>query len=143
MVHTDRAAQSGFSLMEAIVAVALLGLASVPLLSLQSQNARAAIKLEERAATITVERVSLDYLSLIDLSNSGSGNLDVGGGWSITWQAVPATELATAVMSVGQEGRFAAQLVRVEGTVEHSSGQFFTIEVYRTDSRETFPYRLL
>ena len=47
-----RSGEAGFSLMEAIVAVAILGVASVPLLVLQSQNARSVIRLENSASAM-------------------------------------------------------------------------------------------
>lgn len=134
-------AEAGFSLMEAIVAVAILGVASVPLLMLQSQNARSVGRLENSAARIAAERVAADYLAVLDISQQQEGQFDIGGGWAVAWQAVPVTETKNAVMSVGQRGRYAAQLMRINAFARHSDGREFQTEVYRTATREQFPYR--
>ncbi len=127
--------------MEAIVAVAILGVASVPLLVLQSQNARSVGRLENSAARIAAERVAADYLAVIDISDEREGVFDMGGGWSVSWRGVPVTEATNAVMSVGQQGRYSAQLVRITAFVQHADGRSFETEVYRTAAREQFPYR--
>ena len=127
--------------MEAIVAVAILGIASVPLLVLQSQNARSVGRLESSAARIAAERVAADYLAVIDVSEQQEGVLDIGGGWSVSWSGVPVTAPTNAVMSVGQRGRYDAQLVRITAVVQHVDGRQFLTEVYRTTTREQFPYR--
>ena len=135
--------QAGFSLMEAIVAVAILGAASVPLLYLQSQNARSVMRLETQATRITAEQVAAKYLSIIDLTVSQTGMIELGGGWTLTWQADPMSEAANAVMGVGGQSRYAAQLVRISAIGRNDEGREFAIEVYRTAVQETFPYRAL
>lgn len=140
-LHPQRGAEAGFSLMEAIVAVAILGVASVPLLVLQSQNARSVGRLENSAARIAAGRVAADYLAIIDVSAQREGVFDIGGGWSVSWSGVPVTETTNAVMSVGQRGRYAAQLVRITAFAQHIDGRQFQTEVYRTATQEQFPYR--
>ncbi|MEL6413887.1 MAG: prepilin-type N-terminal cleavage/methylation domain-containing protein [Pseudomonadota bacterium] len=136
-----RSREAGFSLMEAIVAVAILGVASVPLLVLQSQNARSVIRLENSASQILAERVAVDYLSMIDVTAEQAGNIDIGGGWQLSWRATSAADAADTVMGVGQQGRYAAQLVRITAVAIHSDGREFDTELFRTAFREQFPYR--
>lgn len=142
MIATQKRArqQAGFSLMEAIVAVAILGVASVPLLALQSQNARSVMRLEERAIRIAAEQVTADYLSVLDVSASRAGELMIGGGWQVSWQAVPASEAIASVIGIGQPGRYAAQLIRIDAIVRHEGGAQFETQMFRTAVQETFPY---
>lgn len=135
--------QAGFSLMEAIVAVAILGAASVPLLYLQSQNARSVVRLEDSAARIAAEKVAANYLHLLDLSATSEGQFDIGGGWAVAWRAVPVSEPTNSVMGVGLQGRYALQLVRISAVGRHLDGREFVSEVYRSVSQETFPYSTL
>lgn len=143
MRRPDVASQTGFSLMEAIVAVAILGAASVPLLYLQSQNARSVVRLEESAARIAAEKVAVDYLHLMDLSKGGDGSFDIGGGWTVSWSAVPLSQSTDAVMGVGLVGRYSIQLVRISALGVHTDGREFVSEVYRSVAQETFPYQVL
>jgi hypothetical protein len=127
--------------MEAIVAVAILGMASVPLLVLQSQNARSVIRLENSASRIAAERVSIDYLSIVDVAAAQAGDLDIGGGWILSWRAEPVRAAASTVQGVGDRGRYAAQLVRIVAVAVHSDGREFETEVYKAAHQEVFPYR--
>jgi hypothetical protein len=127
--------------MEAIVAVAILGVASVPLLMLQSQNARSVMRLEASAARIAAESVAADYLLLLDLTSSTEGQVSIGGGWIVNWQASPVSDGKSAVIGVGMEGRYAAQLVRIDAIARHEDGREFSSEVFRSITIESLPYR--
>ena len=140
---SDSSGQAGFSLMEAIVAVAILGVSSVPLLMLQSQNARSVMRLETSAARIAAESVAAEYLLLLDLTASTDGQLSIGGGWIVNWQASPVSDGKNAVIGVGVEGRYGAQLVRIDAIGRHEDGREFSSQVFRSITRESLPYRAL
>ena len=78
--------QSGFTLIEVIVALGILGMAVVSLIHMQGESTKSALALRDRAiAGIVAENVLIDlYTRADELPNGGnSGQTDMAGQ---TWQ---------------------------------------------------------
>jgi len=77
---------AGLSVMETLVAVALIAIAIAPLYQLQRTLADAAIQLEETAARLEAEESALDFIAAINPMQRPSGELDLGA-WTMRWES--------------------------------------------------------
>lgn len=84
--HSRRTGQQGFTLLEAIVALAVFAAAALPLYTLFSQSVdglfRAATANREREATLS----ALSFLSVINPMERPTGDAEVGG-FRLKWQS--------------------------------------------------------
>ncbi len=138
---SDRRSEAGFSLLETLVAIAVLGVASLPLLALQSQLARNSVQLVASASLLTVREVAQTYVSLLNDPSEGQGELDIGGGWKLTWTSEALTGPTDAVIGIGYRGRFQVQLFEVTAIIEHPSHPGFTLSRKLMRTLEIAPYR--
>ncbi len=120
--------EAGFTTLEALLAIALLGIALIPLLSFQSQIARGAIRLEGRAGQLIAEQVAHQYLSTLDYNAQPEGNLDLGGGWELAWTAQPEVPLQPVRYGAGLPSRYVYQPVVVEADLSGQDGQQIAIK---------------
>jgi len=142
-VSPTNRAEAGFSLLETIIAIAILGIASVPLLTFQSQLVRNSIQLETSAETLTAREVSETYLSLLDLTQEQQGEFEIGGGWTVGWQATAKTAPTRSVLGAGYEGRYTAQVFELTANVTHTNGAGFEIRQFKVQTTEIAPFRSL
>ncbi|MEM7491938.1 MAG: type II secretion system protein [Pseudomonadota bacterium] len=132
--------EDGFSLLETLVAVAILGIALVPLLSFQSQLARNAIQIDRSTERLSVENVALSYLALIKDPTQPPQPIDMGGGWTLNWTARAVSQSDRAVAGTGARGRFEMQLYTVVGLAEHTDYPSVEAETLVLLERELFPF---
>ncbi len=127
--RTENCARSaGFSVLEAIIAVAILAVAFLPLLALQGQMTRTTIALERNEKLITAKRSALAYVSTLNLTRDPRGSLDLGQA-SMRWTAIPVSEERMVRGAGGDEGRFAITLYDVQVTLDFADQrpQEFTV----------------
>ena len=104
--------QRGFSALESLVALAVLSLAMLPLLDLQSRSARAAASLERSADAITAEHSALALMEVLNPMRDPEGSERIGR-YTLHWAAVPASNERPAYQSDGTPGRFVMRLYTV------------------------------
>lgn len=110
-------AQSGFSLLELMVAVALLSLALIPLLVNQGTSGANALRMHERTlAFLVADNLLLESLAM-ERAPTGqkTGNISQGGirfGWQRDVDTVPDSKLSAITVRVYQNesGKTLAQL---------------------------------
>jgi|SRR5580658_422908 general secretion pathway protein I len=85
--RTDRP-QAGFTLLEAIVAIAVLAAALVPLYMLISSVSRSAFRVDQANRRAEIETDALNIMSTINPMDKPSGSLDLGP-YAVRWTAQP------------------------------------------------------
>ncbi|MHA6288825.1 hypothetical protein [Maricaulis sp. CAU 1757] len=78
--------RDGFSVMEALVAIAVIAAAMIPLFELQRSLANSTARLQATAARLDVEASALAYLQAIDPIGQPEGELVISE-WTLTWQS--------------------------------------------------------
>ena len=78
--------EAGFTLLEAIVAIAVLLAALVPLYTLISSVSRSAFRVDEANRRAEIETDALNIMSTINPMDQPSGSLDLGP-YAIRWSA--------------------------------------------------------
>lgn len=123
-----RTAQMGLTVIEALVAIALVAVALVPLLELQGQMARSALAIERAERRLIARENAAAYLRLINPMRAISGEERLGD-VTLRWRADALTDERPIFDSVGQPGRFSAQLFRIDATLVFSDGRRESLEL--------------
>ena len=76
----------GFSVMETLVAVALLAIAILPLYAFQQTLANTAARLQTASALLDAQESALAVLQTIDPVAQPAGEMDLGD-WRLSWQS--------------------------------------------------------
>jgi len=116
------ATKAGFSVLEALVALALLAAALLPLYALQSSAGRAALAVERAHDRLALDRLAMNHLDPLNPALHQSGELAASGGF-VRWRAEPYGPSRPIVSVTGQAGRFRAQMyrIRVEIAPQHGA----------------------
>ncbi len=132
--------EAGFSVLEAIVALAILGATIVPLLAWQSQMARDTVAIERSLNSKIAEGVALRYLQLLNPLGASSGKQTLGGGWELEWTALPVTPTMTLRAGLNDPGRHAATLYNVQAQLRSARGGAVELDttVMGIEERQTF-----
>ena len=109
----EKSSEQGFTVLEALVAIALLAIALIPLLSFQSQIVNGSVRLETNAERLIAQASAYEYLSTIDYGVSPEGDMEIGGGWVLAWSTKPQGPLQPVRFGVGLSSRYAYQPVAV------------------------------
>ncbi len=113
-----REQQSGFSVIEALVAVAIMAVAILPLASLQGQVSRTAGRQQQVQLSLAAERSAMAVLRDLNMMEAPDGALDLGGGRVLRWQARPISSTAAT-----NSGEFSVALYAVEAQVSDARGR--------------------
>ncbi|MDZ7628373.1 MAG: prepilin-type N-terminal cleavage/methylation domain-containing protein [Parvularculaceae bacterium] len=122
VVDRDTRGQRGFTVTEALVAVALIAIAMLPLLELQGRLSRSALAIERAQTRLAARQAATAYISLINPMRAGEGEVQLGGA-QLVWRAVPLGPARTVYGADGTEGRFIAQLFQVEADIIFPDGR--------------------
>ena len=133
--------QHGFSVMEALVAMALLAAVFVPLLTLQAQLARTAAAVQRAEKSEAAKRSALAYLEALNPSMRLTGEESVGEG-VMTWEASPVSEPTLARGVGGGKGRFLMQLYDVEVRITFENAPPVSFTVRKTGWLPTGPFTI-
>ena len=111
----------GFSVMETLVAVALLAIAIIPLYAFQQTLANTSARLQTASALLDAQESALAVLQSVDLIAQPSGEMDLGE-WRLSWQS---RELASEQPADGFLGSsiWGVGLYEVEATLERGSSR--------------------
>ncbi len=111
MAKTARAARAGFTLLEVIVATALMGLAVVGLMGLVNQSMFNAVRIRQYDRAAMLARTQMNALQTLDplpLNRPLSGKFDGESGWEAK---------ATPYDSLGEPAVGRSMLARIELTI--------------------------
>lgn len=105
--------ETGFSTLEVIAAVAIIGIALVPIATLQTQLARSEARLAETHAQTTAVQNALAQLREVNPMLTPSGQRALSDRTTLTWTSAPVSGLRQSVNPPG----FEVQLYRLTGQI--------------------------
>ncbi len=111
------AGSPGFSVLEAIIAIAILAVAFLPLLALQDQMTRTTISLERNEQLMGAKRSALAYVRNLNPMRDPRGSISLGQA-QMHWDSVPIAPERSVKTLGGSDGRFIAMLYDVQVTLE-------------------------
>jgi len=125
----DRNHEDGFSVLEALVAMAVLAGALLPLLALQGQFVKTTESLERNEHRLSVQDLALAHIASHNLNQVSQGTLQTQYG-TIEWRAEPAAGPHRARGATGFPSRYALTLynVGVDITYNSSAAETFTLQ---------------
>ncbi len=112
-----RSRQSGFSLIETLVAIGIVAIALVPIMSLEIQLQRGFVEQRTRLAELQTQRNALALLRDFNFTETPSGRLPLGAGQTLTWRATALSQPIRSTRFPLGEGDFEVVLWRVEAEV--------------------------
>lgn len=121
----------GFSVLEAIIAIAILSIALMPLLALQEQMTRTTLSLERNEQLMGAKRSALAYIRNINPMREPNGTISLGSA-QMRWQAVPIAQERPVKGVGGADGRFVAALYDVQVTLAFADQrtQVFSVHAF-------------
>ncbi len=131
--------QAGFSLLESLVAVALIAAAFLPLLALQGQLARTVFAAERAETSVKDMTSALSYLRTVNPAKQPEGTEPLGDA-VLTWNAQPVSEERPALDQSGAPGRFMLRLYEVNAAITYSDGRRAEFTVRSMGWRPTAPF---
>lgn len=131
-------AEAGFSVVEALVAVAVLAIAFLPLLALQSQAVRTAAAIERAGVRAEREASALVLLAEINPMHRPKGELDMGGALLI-WTSEPVSSRQPMLGPAAGPTRFDLQLYDVAAVIRDPSGRETPLSIRLLGWRARYP----
>ena len=115
--------ESGFSLIEALVALAIAAMALLAIFALQQQLAQGEVRHTRALHLVALQRNALALTSDLNPTAEPQGSLRLAGGQWVRWNSAPLTPPRTNVgaSSVG-EGAFEVRLYRVRVAITDARG---------------------
>lgn len=135
---TGKRAQKGFSIIEALAAVALVAAAFLPLLILQGQLTRTSMAVQRAETSLTVIQSALAIIETINPLSIDQGVENMGSA-EMNWRAIPISDPMSVRDNNGTAGRFTAQLFKIEATVQFHDGRTATFTVHKMGWRAESP----
>jgi general secretion pathway protein I len=129
----------GFSVLEAIIAIAILAIAFLPLLGLQTQMTRTTLALERNTQLMEAKRSALAYIQALNPMRDPQGNLDLGHA-QMHWNAVQISQERPAMKMGGTKGRFMVALYDVEVTLTFDTQRTQNFSVHATGWRSRWDF---
>ncbi len=134
-----QASQSGFSLLESLVAVALIAAAFLPLLALQGQLTRTVVAIERAETNVKDMTSALSYFRVMNPAKTGEGSEKIGAA-TLSWTARPVSEERPALDQGGAPGRFLLQLYDIDAVLVYEDGRRAEFTVRALGWRPTAPF---
>ena len=126
-------------MLEAIIAIAILAIAFLPLLALQEQMTRTTISLERNAQFMEAKRSALAYVRSLNPMRDPRGDLDLGSA-IMHWTSTPISQERPVRGKAGEEGRFIVALYNVEVTLTFDTQRTQVFSVHATGWRAKAAY---
>ena len=121
--RVSRCSESGLSTIEALVAIAILAIAIIPILQFQSQLATSYRRYDDLIARTDLQRNALGHLSAINPLEEPTGEVTLGLHQSLKWRSEPITEERRSTAYPVGDGDFMVALFRIEATIEDTSNK--------------------
>lgn len=117
--------ERGFSTLEVIAAVAIIGIALVPIVSLQTQLTRSQARLEEVHADSTAVQNAMALLREVNPMLTPTGQRQFSDRTTLTWTSTPVSAVRTSTNPTG----FAVQLYRINADIQRPDAPTTTLQV--------------
>ena len=117
-------------MLEALAALAIVAVAMIPLLSLQTQVSRDFIHQRALREQIGAQRNSLAIVRDLNIMESPNGARRLGPNTAMSWTATPRSVLVRSTRQGSGEGEFEVRLYRVDITISQTGAApyAFTID---------------
>lgn len=135
----ESGARQGFSVLEAMVAMAILAAGLLPILALQGQFVKTVEQLEHVDQRLAVQDNVLNAIQNINLTEKPTGQLDFGDVVA-SWEAVPAVPARMGRGLGGFPGRFELTLYDVRVQVDYNYDRQENFSVRGIGWRALTPY---
>jgi general secretion pathway protein I len=120
--------QFGFTLIEALVALALVAVAIIPLYEWVGRSLGTAARTADMTRQAEAELSVLAVISRVNPMEEPSGTMDIGG-YRIRWQATPKTEPVDNVSYPRGVGLYQVALYDVKAEVRRGDSLWFELQV--------------
>lgn len=117
MTPQHRRAQSGFTLLEAIVALVIMATTLMALYSWLASSTLGAVRSEETAASLSNARTALNYLERVNPMSEPNGTAEFKT-FRLTWHSEPVTDRRTGRTPVGDPSPYDYQLFDLTAQIE-------------------------
>jgi prepilin-type N-terminal cleavage/methylation domain-containing protein len=117
-------AKRGFSLIEALVALAVAAIALTALFALQQQLADAQRRHQKALELVTLQRNALALTEDLNPTLEPAGELELAGGKVLRWTSTPLTPPRTQTGIPSGEGRYELRLYRVAIVIADRRGGY-------------------
>ena len=114
--HHTRA-HSGFTLLEAIVALVIMATTLMVLYGWLASSTLGAVRSEETAASLSSARTALSYLERVNPMTQPNGTTEFGT-FKLTWHAEPVTDRRTGRTPVGDPSPYDYQLFDLTAQIQ-------------------------
>lgn len=133
------ARREGFSLVEALVALAIAALAFTAIFALQDQMTVGQMRLQRALDTAALQRNALELVQDLNPMDQPSGQRVLAGGQVVSWTAQPLTETRRNAGFPAGEGVFDVALYEVETVITAAGGrELGRLQFRRLGWRRTF-----
>ena len=140
-IRHNRNASAGFTLLEAVVAVVIIGVTLVPLLELFNGSISSLIAAHRSNQRAESQRNALQVLETVNPSATPSGTLDLGE-YTMTWTAQALAPPVSGMAYPNGNGLFDITLFRTFVTIEGLPNGSLEFEIRQTGyarSRQQIP----
>lgn len=114
--------EAGFSVLEALIAMAILAAAFLPLLALQSQFISSVESFERAESRIAARKSAAAHIQALNFVRAEQGEAQLGD-VIMRWTARPAVPPRVSRDSSGGEGRYVMTLYQVDITLAYPDGR--------------------
>lgn len=118
-----RRRETGFSVIEALLAVAMIAVALIPLMGLQIRVNRDYSRQREIHAEIEARRNALAVLRDVNMMREPAGALRLAGDRTLRWRAIPRSGVVRSTDGGAGDGAFEVALYTVVVTVLGEDGR--------------------
>lgn len=115
--------REGFSLIEALVALAIAALSFVAIFELQDQMSRGQARLNRVLETSAIERNALELIHDVNFMAEPEGERLLAGGRVVRWTTTPLTPVRRSITLSGADGLFDVALYRVDADIMAPGGR--------------------
>jgi general secretion pathway protein I len=122
----------GFSVLEMVVAMAILAAVLVPMLTLQNQLLSNFIRYDDAFDRMTLTRNALAVLEDVNPVETDRGSIAMTEDITLFWTATPVSSEHANALGDGTRGSFRVQLFLVEGELRAADGRRVTGFSYET-----------
>jgi general secretion pathway protein I len=123
--------RAGFSLIEALVALAIASVALLSIFSLEQQMTREQRRLDAVLDESRLQRSAIAAVELVNPMARPTGEIDVGSDLKVTWTSTPISDERQNVAFPNGPGSYKVQLFRVNVHLADDAGR--AIGDYRID----------
>ncbi len=123
-----RPTRRGFSLIEALVALAIISMALLALYGLQLQLLQGESRAEGALAVAAMQRNMLAVVRDLNPMAQPTGAMTLAGGRRLSWSSTPASEPAPTRPDIAQPSRFVVRLYTVHAQVSDARGKVVAVE---------------